>query len=138
MPSAQFTIGRLARAAGVNIETIRHYQRLRLLPRPPSVRGTFRVYPRELAERVRFIKRAQELGFSLREIAGLLELQDGANRSSVRRIAGDRLTQIRTKLKDLKRMERALAHLIEQCARSRGTHRCPIIEAIAHAAPTLD
>lgn len=133
MPSAQFTIGRLARAAGVNVETIRHYQRLQLLPKPPGVRGGFRVYPRELAERVRFIKRAQELGFSLREIATLLALQDGADRSAIRRIAGDRLSQIRAKLKDLKRMERALARLIERCAESRGRHRCPIIEAIARA-----
>lgn len=136
MPSAQFTIGRLADAAGVNIETIRHYQRLRLLSEPPAVRGSFRVYPRELADRVRFIKRAQELGFSLREIAGLLELQDGSDRSTVRRIASDRRAQIRAKLSDLKRMERALSHLIEICAKSRGRHRCPIIKAIANSGPS--
>ena len=131
MPSAQFTIGRLAAAASVNIETIRHYQRLRLLPTPARDRGSFRVYPRELTARVRFIKRAQELGFSLREITGLLALQDGADRRAVRTIAGDRLAEIRRKVADLQRMEQLLAHLIHACAHTRGIHRCPIIDALA-------
>ena len=123
------TIGRLARAAGVNLETVRYYQRLQLLPVPPA-QGAFRTYPADTVGRIRFIKRAQELGFSLREIDGLLALQDGADRAAIRAIAGERLAQIRSKLADLKRMERSLDHLIEHCAAVRGKHSCPIIDAL--------
>lgn len=132
MSATPLTIGRLARAAGVNLETIRYYQRLGLLPTPPA-RGAFRTYPPELVGRIRFIKRAQELGFSLKEVAGLLRLQDGADRRAIRAIAGERLTQIRSKLADLRRMERVLAALIRECASARGRHRCPIITALADA-----
>lgn len=130
MAEAPLTIGRLARAAGVNLETVRYYQRRRLLAEPSAKAGAFRVYPAEAAARIRFIKRAQDLGFSLREITGLLALQDGADRAAVRAIAGERLAQIRRKLDDLKRMERTLDHLIEHCAAVRGKHRCPIIAAL--------
>ena len=91
------TIGRLARAADVGVETIRYYQERQLLPVPPSS-GAFRYYPVSLIERIRFIKHAQELGFSLGEVGELLQLEDGADRSSIRRIAADRLLQGRDEL----------------------------------------
>ena len=129
MADTPLTIGRLARAAGVNLETVRYYQRLKLLPVPPA-QGAFRTYPTETTARIRFIKRAQDLGFTLKEIAGLLALQDGADRKAIRAIASERLSQTRRKLEDLRRMERTLDHLIERCSAVRGRHRCPIIAAL--------
>ena len=98
------TIGRLAKAAGVGIETIRYYQFRELIPVPKTNMGTFRAYPIETVDRVRFIKRAQELGFTLHEISTLLTLDDGINRRAIRKVATDRLIQIRTKLADLVQM----------------------------------
>ena len=126
------TIGRLARAAGVGVETIRYYQQRDLLP-VPSTSGAYRHYPVELTARIRFIKRAQELGFSLNEIAELLRLEDGADRSSIRRIASDRLDQIVQKLADLKRMQKALNHLITQCEHTQANLPCPIISTLAQS-----
>ena len=124
------TIGRLARSAGVGIETIRYYQQRALLPVPEAV-GAYRQYPAELKARIRFIKRAQELGFSLDEIAELLRLEDGCDRSSIRRIASDRLDQISQKLVDLKRMQKALNHLIAACEHTSADQPCPIIHTLA-------
>lgn len=125
--------GRLARAAGVGIETIRYYQQRGLLPLPGTV-GSYRHYPVVLTERIRFIKRAQELGFSLDEISSLLRLEDGADRASIRKIASDRLQQIEQKLSDLRRMQKALKHLVSQCEHTRADLPCPIITALAVAA----
>ena len=124
------TIGRLARAASVGVETIRYYQKRRLLPLPES-KTTFRQYPLELVGRIRFIKRAQELGFSLDEVSQLLQLEDGTNRASIRRISSDRLDQIEQKLKDLKRMQTALKHLIHECAHTDAALPCPIIATLS-------
>lgn len=126
------TIGRLARAAGVGVETIRYYQQRALLPVPATV-GAYRHYPVALTARIRFIKRAQELGFSLDEITELLRLQDGTNRASIRRIASDRLGQIDQKLTDLKRMQKALKHLIADCEHTGANLPCPIIDTLARA-----
>jgi MerR family mercuric resistance operon transcriptional regulator len=127
--SKPLTIGRLARAAHVGVETIRYYQDRRLLPVPPSA-GAFRYYPVSLVERIRFIKQAQELGFSLEEIGELLQLEDGADRSSIRRIAADRLLQIESKLTDLRRMQRVLKGLLTQCEHTKANLPCPIIGTI--------
>lgn len=124
------TIGRLARVAGVGVETIRYYQQRGLLP-VPSTTGAFRYYPVELVKRICFIKRAQELGFSLDEITELLRLEDGTNRSSIRRIAADRLGQIENKLTDLKRMQKVLKHLVAECEHTRAELPCPIIATLA-------
>ncbi len=123
------TIGRLARAAGVGVETIRYYQQRGLLPVPEPA-GTFRRYPVALTARIHFVKRAQELGFSLDEITELLRLEDGAQRSSIRRIASDRLSQIERKMADLKRMQKALKHLVAECEHTRGDLPCPIIASL--------
>ena len=126
------TIGRLARSAGVGVETIRYYQQRALLPVPSAV-GAFRHYPVKLTARIRFIKRAQELGFSLDEITELLRLEDGTNRSSIRRIASNRLGQIEQKLADLKRMQKVLKHLVAECEHTRADLPCPIIASLALA-----
>lgn len=129
------TIGRLARAAGVGVETIRYYQQRGLLPVPESA-GTFRQYPMALTARIHFIKRAQELGFSLDEITELLRLEDGAHRSSIRRIASDRLAQIENKVADLKRMQKTLRLLVAECEHTRGDLPCPIIASLVQTVPS--
>jgi len=125
------TIGRLARAADVNVETVRYYQARRLLPVPSRGTRAFRYYPLALVERIYFIKRAQELGFSLEEIGELLRLHAGTDRVAIRQVANRRLTQIESKLEDLTRMRDALRALIEACHRASNADSCPIIEALA-------
>lgn len=130
-PAAEsLTIGRLARAADVGVETIRYYQDRKLLPIPPST-GAFRYYPVSLVERIRFIKRAQELGFSLDEVAELLHLEESADRASIRHIATDRLAQIEHKLADLRRMQKVLRHLVTECEHTSADLPCPIIGTLA-------
>ena len=130
MFDGHLTIGRLAQAADVGIETIRYYQQRKLLPVPPA-RGAFRHYDPALADRIRFIKRAQELGFSLDEVAQLLQLQDGVDRRAIRRISSQRLAQIEAKLNDLKRMQRVLKHLVEACEEAATDRPCPIIDSLS-------
>lgn len=127
--NSELTIGRLAKAAGVGVETIRYYQQRHLLPVPPQ-RGAFRYYPAQTVERIRFIKRAQELGFSLDEIAQLLKLEDGVERSAVRALARQRLDQISHKLADLTRMQTVLSQLVEDCEHCEGEVPCPIIDSL--------
>lgn len=126
------TIGRLARAAGVGVETIRYYQQRGLLPVPSSA-GAYRQYPVLLTARIRFVKRAQELGFSLDEITQLLRLEDGTHRDSIRQVAADRLGQIEQKLTDLKRMRKTLRHLVAECEHTRADLPCPIIATLTSA-----
>lgn len=127
---ATFTIGQLARSAGVGVETIRYYQRRALLP-VPQVASGFRFYPKVLVERIRFIKRAQELGFTLDEIATLLQLEDADDRIAIRKVAADRLQQVEGKLADLQKMQRMLSGLIHECESTGKTQACPIIHALA-------
>lgn len=123
------TIGRLAKAAAVGIETVRYYQRLGLLPAaaPLPAGQAFRQYPADAVERIRFVKRAQGLGFSLDEIGQLLQLNDGADRSKVRDLARSRLDSVREKIIDLQRIEAALAHLLHECEHTGTAQACPII-----------
>jgi len=125
----QLTIGRLARAAEVGIETIRYYQKLNLLPIPAPNGMAFRQYPLALVKRIRFIKRSQDLGFTLSEIASLLALEDGADRVAIRRIANARLNDINKRIADLERMQNILTHLIHECEMTGRTKPCPIISA---------
>ena len=131
MASGTFTIGRLARAAQVGVETVRYYQQRRLLPVPPAAEGSFRRYDDCLVDRIRFIKRAQELGFSLEEIRELLRLNDGTDRRAIRRISAARLAQIESKVADLNRMRRVLKHLIAECEHAATDNPCPIIETLS-------
>lgn len=129
------TIGALARSAAVGVETIRYYQRRGLLPQPVRQYGSIRRYSAADAARLRFIRRAQELGFTLEEIGELLKLQDGADRRAIRRIARTRLAQVESRVADLQRMRRALQHVIDDCEHAPGAPRCPIIEAIDPGMP---
>jgi Hg(II)-responsive transcriptional regulator len=129
MPSEAMTIGKLAKSAGVGVETIRYYQQRGLLP-VPEASGSYRYYPVSLGNRIRFIKRAQELGFSLDEISELLSLEDGTDRASIRHIADQRLNEIQIKLVDLNRMKKALSHLIHECEHTGKEQPCPIISTL--------
>ena len=124
------TVGKLAQAAQVGVETIRYYQERGLLAVPDAV-GTYRHYPASAVSRIRFVKRAQELGFSLDEIGELLSLEDGVDRASIRRIANSRLVQIQTRLGDLDQMKKALSRLVQQCEHADTGHACPIISTLA-------
>lgn len=131
---AKMTIGRLARAADVGIETIRYYQRLALLPTPEPTEGSaFRHYPLALVDRIRFIKRSQDLGFSLDQISALLKLEDGSNRKAIRSVANAHLAQIATRIEDLQRLQRVLTHLVHECEATGRTKPCPIIAALSGA-----
>ena len=130
MSEGSLTIGRLARAADVGVETVRYYQRRQLLT-VPAAQGAFRRYDVATVSRIRFIKRAQELGFSLDEIGQLLRLQDGADRRAIRRISSARLTQIENKLANLNRMRRVLKHLVAECEHASASRPCPIIETLS-------
>lgn len=126
------TIGRLAKAAGVGVETVRYYQSRRLL-RVPAANGGFRVYPAAVIDRIAFIKRAQALGFSLDEVRSLLDLEDGRNRRAIQTITQARLGQIEDKLADLHRMHEVLSDLLHRCRQTGPTQACPIIETLAGA-----
>lgn len=127
------TIGALAQAAKVGVETIRFYQRKRLLPEPDKPYGGIRRYAEADVARVRFVKSAQRLGFSLDEVAELLKLEDGAHCGEARQLAVHKLDAVRAKLADLLQMETVLATLINQCAKRRGKVSCPLIDALHDA-----
>lgn len=133
MNNASYTIADLVQAAGVGVETVRYYERRGLVAQPARVVGAYRRYRPDHVHRIRFIRRAQEIGFNLEEIESLLELEDGTDRRSIRRIAGARLAEIRRRLADLKQMERALAHLLHECETHEKAPRCPIIAAMTDA-----
>lgn len=135
MPDASYTytIGDVAEAAGVGVETVRYYERRGLVARPQRALGGYRRYGGDHVHRIRFIKRAQALGFSLGEIETLLELEDGTDRRSIRRIAAARLEDTRHRIADLKRIERVLTHLLHDCEAHARSQRCPIIAAITGA-----
>ena len=128
---AQLSIGQLAAAAGVKVETIRFYQRLGLIAEPEKPLRGHRRYPSELAKRVRFIKRAQALGFTLDEIAGLLRLDQAHACGETRELAARKLRLIEVKLADLDAIRATLIHLINQCQSVDPQSGCPIIQVLA-------
>ena len=132
-PTENLTIGALADAAGVNVETIRFYQRKGLMQKPDRPLGGIRRYGVADLARVRFIKSAQRLGFSLDEIVDLLLLEDGSHCTAAREQAERKLAGVRTRLTDLHRMEAALQGLVERCCAARGQVRCPLISALQAA-----
>lgn len=126
---AAVTIGGLARAAEVGVETIRYYQRRHLLAVPHSGAGVRR-YPPAIVDRIRFIKHSQSLGFTLDEIRELMRLEQGGSRNAIRKIAGERLASIREKIVTLDRMERVLRALLQECEDTAMAAPCPIIAAL--------
>ena len=127
----ELTIGRLADEAGVNVETIRYYQRRGLMAEPDKPMSGHRRYDSDATKRVRFIKRAQVLGFTLDEIASLLALEEARACAETRDLAAHKLQVIEGKLADLKAMRKALTALLHQCDSEASKGGCPIIHALA-------
>ena len=127
---SEWSIGRLAGEAGVNVETIRYYQRRGLLAEPAKPTNGHRRYAPALAKHLRFIKRAQALGFTLDEIASLLSLDEARACAETREMAARKLELIRSKLADLTAMRKALSTLIRECDSAGSTGACPIIHAL--------
>lgn len=125
------TIGRVARAAEVNVETIRYYHRRGLLGQPAKPPSGRRRYSGEAVRRVRFIKRAQQLGFTLEEVKGLLRLEDGRSCDETRLLAEEKLAAIEQRLSHLARVRRLLKGLIAECTGTRRPRPCPIIAALS-------
>jgi MerR family transcriptional regulator, mercuric resistance operon regulatory protein len=136
MTDESMTIARVASAAGVGVETVRYYERRGLIAQPTSKRGAYRRYDDSHVTRIRFIKRAQELGFTLVEIEDLLRLQDGVDRRAIRQIAAQRLHEIRSRIEDLKHMEKALTRALHECETRTRAPRCPIIDSVALHEPS--
>lgn len=126
----ELTIGQVAQAAGVNVETIRYYQRRGLLCEPDKPLGGHRRYSDTEVSRVRFIKRAQVLGFTLEEIDHLLHLEGADCCANTRALASHKLALIDAKLMDLTAMRKALSGLVKQCDRGNQRGECPIIHAL--------
>ncbi len=125
-----YTIGALARRVGVNVETVRYYQRRGLLGEPRRPAGGIRRYGEAHAQRLRFIRQAQGFGFSLEEVKELLALEDGQHCREAERLGAIKLAAVRERLGQLRRVERALAALVDQCHSNAGRVRCPLIAAL--------
>jgi Hg(II)-responsive transcriptional regulator len=125
-------IGELARSANVSVETIRYYQRIGLLDVPRKPYGATRSYSSSDLQRLRFIRRAQQLGFSLQDIQELLELS-GADCEQVQKLATEKLNLVQEKLAQLRKIESVLAEAIEKCASRGANQRCPVIEALTES-----
>lgn len=137
MDQPGFAIGALSQHCGCNIETIRYYERIGLIPRAER-RGRYRIYSGTDIDRLRFIKRARGLGFAIEEIRALLELSESASAASkpsclnARQIAFSNLIAVRSRLDDLQRMEAALTNAIEACDLDE-FDGCPILNALSRA-----
>ncbi|MDZ4097692.1 MAG: Hg(II)-responsive transcriptional regulator [Methylophilaceae bacterium] len=124
------TIGAFAKAAGVNVETIRFYQRKGLLPEPDKPHGGIRRYGEGDVARVRFVKSAQRLGFSLGEIAELLRLDDGTHCDEARALAEHKLEDVREKLTALQQIQAVLSRLVHECHAAKTHISCPLIASL--------
>ena len=124
-------IGTAAEQAGVNIQTLRYYERRGLLPRPPRRTSGYREFPDDAVRIVRFIKRAQDLGFTLGEVEELIKLRSEKrrDRTRVRAVAETRVRQVDRKIAELQAIKQALSHLVH-CCQEGSTLECPIIEAL--------
>lgn len=135
MDKAKLTIGRLASAAGVNVETVRYYQRAGLVQEPAKPFRGFRHYPKATVERIRFIKGAQKLGFTLTEITQLLQLEDGQCDDALR-LAMEKRAHIEVRIADLEAMRETLKELIRACDSKQGHRACPLVQALTNKRPT--
>ena len=132
-PPASFSIGELSRRTGVNIETIRYYERVRILPAPPRTANGRRVYGPAESRTLTFVRRARELGFTLDEIRTMLALsaEDGGGTCpEVRAVAARHLAEIRSKIADLRAMEQVLAETVALCDTGK-LSGCPVIETLS-------
>jgi Hg(II)-responsive transcriptional regulator len=127
------TRGDVAEKADVNPETLRYYEREELIPKPRRSDGGIRLYDESYVERLRFIRRAKELGFTLAEIKGLLELrvEEGATCRDVKARAETKIEEVEARIRDLRRIRDALSQLADSCDREdKPTSECPILDAL--------
>jgi len=126
------TIGHLARESGINLGTVRYYERRGLLSKPPRSASGYRLFPIEATRRLRFIQRAKELGFSLKEIGELLSLRVSSTTTSagIRAKAKSKIADIRSKIRSLDSMEKALLKLTKSCTGCWPITECPILESL--------
>jgi MerR family mercuric resistance operon transcriptional regulator len=129
-PARRLTIGAFAAEASVNVETVRYYQRIGLLREPDRPDGGIRRYGPADVARVKFVKAAQLLGFSLGEIGTLLQLEDGTQCGEARTLAQHKLDDVRARLAALRRVDSVLAKLVRECDGARSTVSCPLIAAL--------
>jgi Hg(II)-responsive transcriptional regulator len=127
----KLTIGKVAKLSNVGVETIRYYEREGLIKQPRKQDRSFREYSKEAVQRVRFIKRAQELGFSLSDISDLLSLRvDGRTScATVKRKAVSKISQVEEKIADLERIRSALTKIKAHCERQSAGDKCPVLES---------
>ncbi|WP_298202547.1 Hg(II)-responsive transcriptional regulator [Desulfosporosinus sp.] len=127
------TISELAKNAGVNIETIRYYERLGLISKPPRTESGYRAFPPEVTQRIKFIKRSQDLGFTLSEIHKLLSMTDSESFDcrEVRQFASQKLTEVEQKIRDLQSIKSILQDLSSRCPGQGAIQSCPIVERLS-------
>ncbi|NMF97302.1 MerR family DNA-binding protein [Aromatoleum toluolicum] len=127
------TIGALAKSAGVGVETVRYYQRRGLLSPNGAHKGAFRVYGNDELARLRFIRRAQSLGFSLDEVADLLALDEETDRERARAFAQSKIADVESRIRQLTEMRSALQGLVSCCEHTEAPAPCPILHALANS-----
>jgi Hg(II)-responsive transcriptional regulator len=134
-----FSIGKLARQANVHVETLRYYERRGLIPRPQRTVSNYRVYSSEDLRRVKFVKQAQGLGFSLNEIKRLLALRatPRARCADVRRYATQKIEDIDARIRSLARMRKTLEKLLDECSGNQPATQCPILESLESDQPRI-
>lgn len=127
----EYSIGELSTLTGVNKETIRYYEKIGVMPDPPRTGGGYRMYRQEHLDRLRFIRRCRQLGFSMADIGGLLELVDGHDYScaEVKSLTLAQADTVSAKIRDLKRLEKTLRKVASRCT-GRNVPDCPVIDAL--------
>jgi len=130
--AGNLSIGDLSRHTGVNVETIRYYERIELLPAPPRTQGRHRLYDEAHRQRLAFIRRSRDLGFSINDTRGLLGLTPGHNLTcaQVKALTERHVADVRTKIRDLRKLDRVLSQLAAKCKGS-SVPDCPILDALA-------
>ena len=130
------TISRLAASADVNVETVRYYQRIGLLPEPPRPLGGIRHYGASEVARLQFIRRAKAMGFTLGEITGLLEIRGKRSCERTRKLTEHKLADVRQRIVELQQLERDLASLVTECQRVSVDAECPTLGLLGRAEGT--
>lgn len=130
------SIGSLSKLSGVNIETIRYYEKIGVMPKPARSAGGYRVYGQDHVKRLHFVRRGRELGFSLDELRGLLRLVDGHSYTcaEVHVLTVEHLKDVRQKISDLRRLERVMSEIAASCSRDQ-VPECPVIDALFKMPP---
>ena len=133
-PAEGLTVGALANRSKVNVETIRYYEKIGVMPAPPRSSGGYRLYDPDHLKRLIFIRRARELGFSLDSIRGLLRLVDGHayTCAEIHALMMQHLKAVRSKIADLRRLEKVISEMAAQCSKAK-IPKCPIIDALFDA-----